>query len=318
MKNSYFIILSSLFFCGFIFFPFFVYAEKLGILVDQTSIAFDADTGETHEFVVKVTNVSERQRDVLIGAMDYVINDNNEILLGRAFDERDGVKDWITTKDSTITLNPNESKNVVFDFTAPETAPIGSHRGAVFFRMLPDEGDVVNVQGQVAVHTLINIKGNTHAGGRVSSFDIPFLPLDIIEYAAEFENLGNIHYVPYGEVVARNVFTKKEQMYKYEKHFVFPGKRYTFTVSDSIPSIFGFYQVRVSFVDGEGVVRQRTDYMTGYLFPLVFIAGAAGLVVLVRMLFRLRKKNSARRLEVQQKKHQKSRLQEMVDEENSN
>lgn len=293
--------------------PQMVLAERIGIAVDQTNIAFDADAEETQEFSVKITNISEKKQNVSIGAMDYTIGENNELLLDREFDEKDGVKDWITAKEPNITLEPNESRDVVFYFVAPATAPVGSHRGAVVFRVLPEKGEDVSVQGQVAVHTLVNIKGDTHASGRVNFFDIPLFPLNNpIVYMAEFENTGNIHYVPYGEVVITNIFTKSVHVQKYEKHFIFPGKKYDFSFTENIPSIFGVYRAQVNFVDGEGVVRSRNDYTVGYLFPLVLIIIIIGCLILIRWLLGKKKLNTHSRLDYQQKKRNTFKLQDLL------
>jgi hypothetical protein len=269
-----------------------VKAETIGIAVDQTSIAFDADIGEKQEFVITVTNISDRMQEVVVGAMDYLVGDNNDLVLDQEFNEQDGIKDWITTEQPRITLAPDQSEEVRFVFRAPSSAPVGSHRGAAVFRSVPGGGGDVAVQGQIAIHVLVNIKGNTHASGRLNAFDVPLFVFGDVEYRAEFENTGNIHYVPYGEVVVKNVFTKKERAHKYEKHFVFPNKKFTFIFADEIPSIFGLYKARATFVDGEGVTRSRSDYMMGYGFPFVFIAIMIALYVLWKWIARTRHENS--------------------------
>lgn len=309
--------LCALMMCVFV--PQIVRAERIGIAVDQTNIAFDADAEETQEFVVKVTNISDKKQNIFIDTMDYAVGDNNELLLNREFDEQNGVKDWITVEDSQIVLESNESRDVTFVFVAPATAPIGSHRGAVVFRALPEENTNVNVQGQIAVHTLINIKGDTYASGRVNAFDIPFFPLNKpIAYIAEFENTGNIHYVPYGEVVIKNIFTKNEYIQKYDKHFVFPGKKYEFIFTEHIPSIFGIYRAQVNFVDGEGAVRSRHDYTMGYLFPAIVIGLIVGIIVLVQWLLYRKRKNTHNEMDYQQTKRHSSQLQELAKYKNRN
>jgi hypothetical protein len=127
----------------------------------------------------------------------------------------------------------------------------------------------VKVQGQIGVHVLINVKGDTRANGTLHGFDVPLFVVNEVRYAAEFENTGNIHYVPYGEVTARNILTTRQVTYDLNEgdHFVFPGKRFTFTQTHDIPSIFGLYSVQSRFVDGEGVIHVKSDLMMGYLFP---------------------------------------------------
>ena len=192
------------------------------------------------------------------------------------------------------------AKEVIFDVESPKDASIGSHKGAVLFRVVPNGDDSVKVQGQIGVHVLINVKGDTHAGGHVNKFDISLLTLGSVDYVAEFENTGNIHYVPYGEVVVRNIFTKNEQLYKYDKHFVFPGKKFTFSYIGQIPSLFGLYKARVAFVDGEGVTRTKVDYTMGYFFPVVFIIALGGVIIILKWM--MVKNKSIKKNEISQDK----------------
>ena len=276
----------------FLFLPFGVLANNLGIAVDQAAIAFDVDTGETQEFIIKVQNLSDVNQKVVIEIKDYVLGDNNNLVFRDDSDEQNGLKEWIEIRDKDITLTPDEKRAITFIVRTPENAPVGSHRGAVVFRAVPAESDdTVKVQGQIGVHILINVKGDTHASGHLNSFDVPFITSGQVEYVAEFENTGNIHYVPYGEVTVRNVFTRNEQTEKYDKHFVFPGKKYTFTLTKEIPSLFGFYRAQVTFVDGEGVSRTRADYTMGYFFPLIFIGAIIFIIILIRVIAKKRQKN---------------------------
>ncbi len=266
----------------------FVFASNLGIAVDQTAIVFDADSGENQEFIIKIKNISDEEYNIKIDKNDYILGDNNEVMLSSNDDELGGLKDWLSVKDDSIILAPGAESEVIFDVNVPENASIGSHKGAVIFRVEPGGDETVKVHGQLGVHVLINVKGDTHASGRVNSFDIPLITTGNLNYISEFENTGNIHYVPYGEVVVQNVFTKKEQMYKYDKHFVFPGNTFTFSLNEAIPSLFGLYKARVTFVDGEGATRTKIDYSMGYFFPLIAIVVVG---VIITIIWKMRKKN---------------------------
>jgi uncharacterized membrane protein len=273
---------------GFLWFvPHVIFASELGIAVDQTAIVFDADSGESQKFVVEIKNISTEEQEVNVGALDYILGDNNELILNAESDEMNGVKDWISTQDNNVVIAPGKVENIVFNVEVPENAIIGSHRGAVIFSVTPESDDTVKVHGQIGVHVLVNVKGDTNASGQVNYFDIPFLTLEVVDYESEFENTGNIHYVPYGDIVVTNIFTKTEEVYKYEKHFVFPGKKVIFSTKQEIPSLFGLYKAKVTFVDGEGVTRTKIDYTMGYFFPIVFIVV---MVIIFGFLWKIYKK----------------------------
>lgn len=280
-------ILQSVAIIGFLFFlPSVVFAFNSGIAVDQTSVAFDMVDEDEQKFFIEVKNISNHVQNVHVRAVDYLIGDNNEITLSNESDEINGVRDWVSIADVDITLESGDVQNVPIVVKTPDNALVGSHRGAILFSFVTDDENAINVGGQIGVHALINIKGDVHATGRVNAFDIPLFTTKPITYAAEFENLGNIHYVPYGEVVVHNVFTKSDAVYEYDKHFVFPNRAYEFSVVQEIPSIFGLYKATASFVDGEGVIRSKTDYTMGYLFPLVFIIIIIAIIVLIKILYK--------------------------------
>ncbi len=260
------VILSFLF-----LFPTFIFASDFGLVVDKTAVVFDANAGETQKFVIEVKNISDEKQKIVIDAMDYVLSDNNEVILSKDVNDQNGIKSWINTQDKNIVLSPGESEEVAFSVNVFEEAAVGSHRGAVIFKIIPNSSDTVKIQGQVGVHVLINVKGDTNATGRINFFDASFLSLGLTDYKVEFENTGNVHYVPYGEVVVTNIFTKKKEVYNYDKHFAFPQKKVEFLLSREIPSLFGLYKAQVTFVDGEGISRSKTDYVMGYFFPIVFM-----------------------------------------------
>jgi hypothetical protein len=252
------------------FFPSFACAEKLGVAVSESKMAFDMDIGEDQTFDVKVTNVSDETQTIVVDVMDYDIGDENSIILRNNSDEQNGIKEWINVPEKEFILQPNAGKDVSFTVHVPENASVGSHRGAVIFRMVPSDSTSVKVQGQVGVHALINVKGDTHATGMLHWFDVPLFTTHQVMYRAQFENTGNIHYVPHGDIFLRNVVTNKKVTYDFnaEDHFVMPGKKFTFTFMQDIPSVFGIYYAQARFVDGEGAIRQKSDIVMGYMFPV--------------------------------------------------
>lgn len=267
----------SIIFLFIFIFPCAAQAERLGIAVNENKIAFDMDASEEQTFVIKITNISDQEQKIVLDTLDYDVEDNNHITLRADADWQNGLKEWVTVPEKEFTLQPNMGKDVRFTVRVPETATVGSHRGAMIFRTVPNEDVQVKVQGQIGVHVLINVKGDTHATGKITMFDVPFITWSDVAYRAEFENTGNIHYVPHGEVLLRNVLTNKRVVYNINEgdHFVLPGKKVVFEAVQKIPSVFGVYLAQARFVDGEGSIKQRNDLVMGALFP-VFVAGMIG------------------------------------------
>lgn len=271
-----------------------VHAEKLGIAVDEQKIAFDMDAGEEQTVVIKVTNVSDNEQKVRIEPIDYQLGENNAIAFDENADQQNGIREWVQIAEQEITLPAHMGKDVTLVVRVPENASVGSHRGAVLFRAVTESQDeTVSVQGQIGVHMLINIKGNTHATGGLRSFDIPLISMGDVAYAANFANTGNIHYIPHGEVFVKNLITKKNYTYDLNDgdHFVFPGKDFTFETIEHIPSLFGIYRAQAVFVDGEGAIRTKDDYVMGGFFPVVVLLLVIGVSVITVMVVKTQRKN---------------------------
>ena len=283
-----------------LYIPGTILAKNLGITVDQTAVVFDMDIGEKQEFVVGVKNISRDGRDIFISSIDYQLGDNNIVQLSDD-NEATGIKNWVNAEDEELRLAPEEFKKVKFKVDIPEDVAIGSHHGIVVFRVNSEQKELVKVNGQVGVHVLINVKGDTRADGQLNYLKVPFLSKGVVEYSAEFENTGNIHYVPYGEIVVWNPITNFKDKYKYDKHFTFPGKKFTFVHREEIPSIFGLYRVRVTFVSGEGVEYSRFGFVVGYLFPVICIGVIVVSLFMLRHIFGGRKKRAGRNIEKQKK-----------------
>lgn len=247
--------------------PAIVFGEELGIVVDKTVINFDSAAGEVQSFEIRVKNLSKRDEIIFVSSEDYILEDNNEI----KFIEGDsvvGVKDWIIVENETLFFRPGESKKIKFTVNIPDAARVGSHYGAVIFNVKSDIVNNIKIAGQVGVHLLINVKGDTVARGKLNYFNVPFLTTGDVVYSSKFKNIGNVHYKLDGKIIIRNVITNFEDKYDYDRHFIFPGKEIDFTLKKKIPSIFGLYKVEIIFIDGDGVIYQRSKFIMGYLFPL--------------------------------------------------
>lgn len=249
-----------------------VLAEKLGIAVDEQKVAFDMDVGEEQKVVLKVTNTSDSEQRVHVQAINYKLGDNNAVILEGESEDQYGIREWVTIEKNEIILPAHMGTDVEIVVRTPENASVGSHRGAILFRALTAQKDTtVSVQGQIGVHMLINVKGDTRAGGELRSFRAPFFSFGDTRYEATFFNNGNIHYIPHGELMVYNVITKKTFPYDMNAgdRFIFPDREVTFTLTQKIPSIFGMYKVFVRFVDGDGRMHTHERYMTGGLFPIL-------------------------------------------------
>jgi hypothetical protein len=270
-------------------------ADQAGISIDQSVFAFDASPGESQNFTLNVKNITLSDQEITFEASDYFIGNNNEISFIADANEASGLKNWLSSDVPLLTLKPGEEREISLALKIPANATPGSHYGAVLAKARAQNQENLSgqqISGRVAAHVLVNVKGDFNGGGKIDYFYTPIFSGKITEISATFENTGNIHYIPHGEITIKNLITKKAQNSTLDKHFVFPGKSYNFSIKENIPSVFGIYSAEASFVDGEGKLYSVRRYVLGKYFPVVVGIVLIALTILARFIIRSRKNNS--------------------------
>lgn len=269
------------------------FAAKTGISIDQSIFAFDANPSESQSFTLKIKSIASEDQEIAFEASDYSIGDNNEISFIAGENEANGLKNWLSSDIPPLFLKSGEEREINFTLKIPANAVPGSHYGAVLAKTMArnqEEASGPQISGRVAAHILVNVKGEVRGGGKIAYFYTPFFSGRKDQISVSFENTGNVHYVPHGEITIKNLITKKTQNTLLDKHFVFPGKSYTFSVEKEVPSVFGIYAAEASFVDGEGKVQTARRYVLGKYFPAVAGIVLIAFVFLLRFIFKSRKR----------------------------
>jgi hypothetical protein len=259
-------------------------AESVGIALNGSVFSFDADPGQLIDLKITVENIRQSEQKVSIYAEDLLIEDNNRVTVLSENNEVRGMKDWVKLGEADLVLVAGEKKEETVSVLVPEKATVGSHYAGIFFQSFPAV-DVNNFQktivsGRVGAYIMINVRGEISAKGNLSSFKSPIVAGKSEKFTAEFENMGNVHYIPHGEIQVRNLITKNEKTLEVPKHFVFPGKKYSFDVNWNPESVLGAYRAKAYFVDGEKNVHATEKFIFGKLFfvwpsavVIIFILG---------------------------------------------
>ncbi len=120
---------------------------------------------------------------------------------------------WIVFQSGgIITLQPGETKTVPVFISVPQNAPPGGHYAMIGWGVVdqknPENG--VGVVGQTGVNVALDVRGETIEKGEVTYFGtengvtkFDKLP---ITFVARFNNGGNRHFKPQGDVKVKNMF----------------------------------------------------------------------------------------------------------------
>lgn len=290
MKKLIFIYISILFFL----LPFLCRAEreKIGLSVDQSIFSFNLYPGEEQEFALKIKNITGEKQRIKINLKDFSVDDNNKVSLLNDRNELFGMKDWIILENEDVWLmEGGEEKLIKFTIKVPGDASVGSHYSAVLFNILP-EIDFNNFQkpiigGEIGTYIFLNIGGEISGNGAIKDFFSPKIIEKETNFKIIFKNEGNIHYVPYGEIKIKNLLNRKNENYKLSKHFVFPGKSYTFEHKWQAPSAFGIYTAEAFFIDQAGRSLSEKRLIFGRYFIIIAILAVISAIII--LIFRWRK-----------------------------
>lgn len=260
----------------FLVMPYLSWANQIvGIETDQTIFSFDAYPGESQNLKISIKNIAGEKSIIKINARDFEIGEDNKISVSSGKNEVNGMSDWVRINEKNSLLSPGESKEIYFSVNIPEEATVGSHYADLVIQSFPEisleNSQKTIVSGELGVHLLVNVKGDVSGKGKLTRIEAPLLAKNEADISVEYENQGNIHYVPHGEIISRNLLTGRETTEKTDKRFVFPGKKYVFEKKEKINPFFGIYLVRANFVDGEGEILSKSKYILGAYLPLLLL-----------------------------------------------
>lgn len=214
--------------------------------------------------------------------------------------------EWMKVSSDPIVVQPEQTVSIPVQITVPTDADPGGHYAAVMIGTRPPatEGRY-SVQTSQVISALffLRVAGDVHEQGTIRSFasgsNVATDPA--MDFSLRFENQGNVHLRPQGEITISNMWGKERGVIPINQktHFgnVLPESIREFTFSWQAEDRFvdiGRYKAEVTLGYGEEV-RQfvtRTDYfwiipMKPLLVTLAVVVSIIGVVTFfVRMYIR--------------------------------
>lgn len=145
-------------------------------------------------------------------------------------DEEEGestLAQWIEIAEGPHVIAPEQTKDVSFFVDVPQDAAPGGHYAAILISTEPQRGEdsPLAVQTSQAVTSLffIKIEGEVEERGLIREFSAvdSFLETPSVELSLRFENKGNVHLQPRGDIIITNMWgTERGRIpVNYQTHF---------------------------------------------------------------------------------------------------
>lgn len=186
------------------------------ISVSPTIFDMSAEPGRVWNSSIRIINSNPYELRVYIDVTNFA--PEGEVGKGKFIpvvpNETKGqtLAEWFNFETKEIIIPPEQTKELSFSITAPESAVPGGHFAAIMVGTKPPEsnGEKPMIQTSQIVTSLVfmRITGDINESGRIRSFRTTDWMLDKPQanFELRFENNGNVHIQPQGEIQIKNMW----------------------------------------------------------------------------------------------------------------
>ena len=166
--------------------------------------------GQRFEYTVQLYNETDQEMTVYSSASNFTYQEGQEGV-PKFYDlaeGEEGLAKWIEVEPGPIVIAPQERKDIKFAVNVPQNADPGGHYAGLFFGSQSSSqagSSGVGVSEKIGALILMRVSGDIKESGRLVEFNLKnsqtvydHLP---VNFALLFENSGNIHLKPAGEIV---------------------------------------------------------------------------------------------------------------------
>lgn len=278
-----------------------IYAQGNGFQLTPPTVELEADPGETvvvdGQNALSVRNITG---DPLVAVAEFndflpqdesgtptIITDPEEVDVGD-YSMREYFRDV-----EPFRLEPGERVSIPITIDVPENASPGGHYGVIRFTARTPEGDrAVALSASVGTLFLVNVSGDVQedldlieTGTSKDGEDGTFFQSGPVSVYTRFQNVGNTHTKPFGNVMIKNMFGQVIEEFEVNPNRanVLPDsvRRFENQLSDGF--YFGRYTVEGALAYGNGNGDILDAQTTFWVLPIGIIAG--GLAAIVALFF---------------------------------
>lgn len=263
-----------------------------GFSISPPSFDLNANAGDSMTNTIKIENPSLNAIQIKARVENFVAyGDGGQINLTEE-DSSYSINQWVALPIETFVV-PSGS-TYLFDFTLsiPTNTEPGSHYGAIVFSTVPStDPNVSTVVQEIGSIILIRIPGEVVEEASLVSFNSEkdFFTEPKIKLNALVENVGSVHFKPYGFINITDLLGNKIASIEVQPRNILPGSKRLFDQEFDFEQI-GFFKAELQlFYKGGGKTitaqTQFTSLHTQKLFPI--LAVVLGVVVFY-LIFRKR------------------------------
>ena len=203
------------------------------LTISPPRMELSANPGQKVEDVIKIFNETDSGVTIYTSTANFTAKEGEEgVPRFLAPEEKpEDLADWIEIEKGPITLLSLERKVIPFTINVPSFADPGGHYAAIFFgtqSLETEEETAVGLAGKLGSLVLLRVSGDIREEGRLIELSLKdgkvfyeYLPIDFV---IGFENSGNVHLKPQGEILIKNMLGRISDKVDVNKPEIGKGK----------------------------------------------------------------------------------------------
>lgn len=272
--------------------------DSLTLTVTPPFFELSINPGETWSSFIKVVNVNDYDMTLYASVVNFSANEKENgqgkfTPIFKRDPEAQGsmLGEWITVTKDPIYVPAGGSMQVPFSIKAPPNADPGGHYAAILIGTQP----TAPVEGGLAVSSYISslifakVSGTIIEQGDIRELSTPhtFFNAPEIPITLRFENTGNVHVLPQGNITIYNMWGKVRGTIPVNQNTAFgnvlPGttRKFSYTwTGESNPFEAGKYTAVATLSYGSDGRKNVSSITTFWIVPIVPVAAGLGLTLL--------------------------------------
>jgi hypothetical protein len=194
--------------------------------------------------------------------------------------ESNTLADWVVINKGPIIVEPERTSDLTFFAEVPKDAAPGGHYAAIMISTeepKSDGGLAVLASQAVTSLLFLRVEGDVHEEGTIREFSLKdsFLSTPDAAFSLRFENKGNVHLQPRGQIVITNMWGTERGTIpiNYQTHFgnVLPKSIRNFSFSwrsDFKFTDIGRYEAEVTLAYGTDGVKSTSGIAHFWVIPV--------------------------------------------------
>lgn len=273
-----------------------------GLQISPAIVEINGEQGQSYTVQVQVTNVTASDLTFDSEVNDFSAKDETGTPSVNLADDKPStasIQKWVTVAKS-FTLKARETKKIPVILDIPTDAEPGGHYGVVRFsgRAPELEGSGVGLAASAGTLMLVRVAGAVDENLNLLTFETTqngkasgFFEYGPVTFATRFENNGNVHVKPIGQIEIRNMFGNKVQTLQVnpDKGNVLPLSIRRFEASLDQRWMIGRYTADITIAygtTGQAIVKTITFWVIPYKQLIIIILALATLIFVFRKLIK--------------------------------